>query len=223
MGMHVAGDKPDWEKIPPEEWNVFQRVASRTDGIVTPGNVLTATKTAFVLWGNAELLRGGGRRLWKPLALIAIGRTFDIADGLAAEMTGTKSPKGKIFDASTDKIESITTVSNLAYNKLIPKEVAVPLVASQVAITAGGIYAYLKGRQEIIQPSAKGKAFMLDINLAIGSDLLSTASERGSHNKISKIAKLGAGILYKFALASGADIAADYPARFKKLNKNIEI
>src|SRR5260370_1427998 len=110
MNLHHA-DKPDWEKQPPDSWNVWQRLAARTQGVITPANFVSLAGVAMVITGlvlitvNSVLL---------GTLLVIIGRMADILDGIVAEMTHTKSPLGELIDATIDKMILLAAIVVLA-------------------------------------------------------------------------------------------------------------
>jgi len=109
LNLHRAQARPDWQDVPPGERSSWQRLAARTNGIVTPGNLVTVVGFGLSMWGVGELIGG---HTWWSLILLAVGRLLDIVDGSVAQATGTKSHLGEILDAAIDKaIIGVTVVA----------------------------------------------------------------------------------------------------------------
>jgi phosphatidylglycerophosphate synthase len=150
--LNTAAEVPDWELIPEEDWNVWQKLASRTDGNLTPGNVFSVIGGGLVLWGINDARRG---KKVSASAKIAAGRVCDIYDGKFADWTGTKSPKGEALDATIDKVEMAAALLLLTNKDLIPKATAARIGAQNVANVA--LTAVAKARGVKIHPGWFGK------------------------------------------------------------------
>ena len=107
MNLHRTSGKPDWEEIKLGKRTLFQRLAAVTHGVITPANAITLIGFVVLLYGLGAILE---RDYLLGLTLIVMGRLLDIADGLAAEATHTKSPLGELFDATIDKVGTVLTV-----------------------------------------------------------------------------------------------------------------
>lgn len=107
MDLHRTGKKPDWELVAASKRTAIQRLAFLTGGIITPPNVITFVGLVIVLYGLAALLE---QHYWTGLLALAIGRLLDVADGVVAARTGTKSPLGELLDAAVDKIGTLLTI-----------------------------------------------------------------------------------------------------------------
>lgn len=106
MQLHRATKRADWATDKPGSLNWWQRLAAETNGAVTPGNAVTIAGLLIVLAGVGCI---ASRQYWVGLALILVGRLFDILDGWVAQITHTKSPLGELLDAGSDKIGTIAT------------------------------------------------------------------------------------------------------------------
>ena len=49
--MHRTGKLADWELIDSTKWNNFQKVADRTNGIITPANLISLAGLALTIQG----------------------------------------------------------------------------------------------------------------------------------------------------------------------------
>jgi CDP-diacylglycerol---glycerol-3-phosphate 3-phosphatidyltransferase len=152
MDLHRVGKRPDWELIPKEKRNVWQRMAAGTKGIVTPANVTSVAGAVLVGLG---LWRVYFDDLSLGLVLIAIGRLADILDGAVAQATGTKSNVGEALDASVDKITVIAALGILISSGVIPVFAAI-LMTTRNGVNIG-LSLVAKMRKKILHPSRAGK------------------------------------------------------------------
>ena len=125
QNLHHAGELPDWEKVHPEAWNGWQRLAAETGGIVTPANVVSAmghlAAITSVLVGRTTATRAGG---------FLAARSLDAIDGSIADKTGTKSQFGAGVDAVGDKFAiGAATIAGIVRNE-IPRAVGVGIAAN---------------------------------------------------------------------------------------------
>lgn len=131
MALHRTGKRPDWAGIAQANRNAWQRLAARTNGIVTLSNVVTIIGYTIVVVGlkaivDNHLVTGG--------ILLAIGRLLDIADGIIAEATSTKSPVGELLDASIDKVGTVLTIIVLLITGIAPWWLLAALLLPQFII-----------------------------------------------------------------------------------------
>lgn len=116
MKLHRAGKRADWDKLKKRQRNFWQRLAVSTHGILTPGNIISLTGFALVIYGLVMVYRG---TIPAGLLAITVGRIFDIADGVLADKTGTKSPLGETVDATIDKIEIVAALPVLVFATIL--------------------------------------------------------------------------------------------------------
>jgi phosphatidylglycerophosphate synthase len=142
----------DWDKTKGEERNVWQKLAFRSYGTLTPANFVSLVGGVMAIYGlllilNSEIISG--------LLLVAIGRIADLLDGLIAEYTKTKSPLGELVDAVADKLVIAFAIIVFAALELVPWPI-VALIALQNILTG---LAVLVGRLRKIKihPSKYGK------------------------------------------------------------------
>jgi phosphatidylglycerophosphate synthase len=155
MNLHRTSAKPDWEKIPASKRTAIQKIAATTGGYLTPANVITIIGFGIVLYGLANILNG---QYWTGLLLLAFGRLLDVADGIVADKTGTKSPLGEIFDAVADKFETLFTIAAIIVTDSTNLWVIVALIIPQAIIPLLIFYKKQKGIG--IHPTRAGKASM---------------------------------------------------------------
>jgi phosphatidylglycerophosphate synthase len=155
MKLHRAMNEADWAQVPPAQQNIWQKQAASSRGILTPGNMFTTLGLVLVAVGLITIIHreyGAG-----VIALVA-GRLCDLADGWAAEHSGTKSPLGELFDASVDKITTLAIIVTLAATSLISWWVLCALLLPHVLIS--GIALLATYRKNRIHPSRAGKLSM---------------------------------------------------------------
>lgn len=111
MDLHRPDKEPDWQRAPAQQRNAWQRLALATNGLITPGNALSATGLILVLIGIRGIYTG---EVLKGVMLVAMGRVLDVLDGFMAEATSTKSRLGEAVDAVVDKIELVVALPILA-------------------------------------------------------------------------------------------------------------
>lgn len=155
MNLHRSNSKSDWESVNIKDRNVWQRLATTTKGIVTPGNITTFIGIALVVVGLLEILE---ENYWWGCALLIIGRLCDLLDGWLAELTQTKSPLGELLDASIDKFGTILTIVVFYVGELAPWLLLTALLLPHIWIA---VIAYMARRKnERLHPSRLGKISM---------------------------------------------------------------
>lgn len=162
MDLHRASTKADWESVESPRRTRFQKLAAATRGFVTPANILTVIGFGIVIYGLVALLQ---HSFWLGAVLLVVGRLLDVADGLVAQATKTKSPLGELFDATADKIGTFLTiivllVANVTYWWLI-----VALIGPQIIISLVVLYKKQHGRTT--HPTRPGKLSMAGAWVAI--------------------------------------------------------
>lgn len=152
LQMHTAAKKADWQMVSSKKWNIWQKMAAQSRGLMTPANVVSLaggvlTIAGFLQFQNGITLLG--------IALIVIGRLADIADGYIAHITGTKSPLGEFVDTSIDKLTILFGLIIITIFGLMPA-IFTAAILIQSLLNAG---ASLLGRSRgtIIHPSQHGK------------------------------------------------------------------
>jgi phosphatidylglycerophosphate synthase len=194
MSLHRAGKLSDWETIPETDRNVWQKIAAKTKGVVTPGNIVSWTGAAFVGAGLYKIAEGDKK---VGSALVIIGRGFDLGDGKAADLTGTKSPLGEATDASIDKAEALAALLTLAITKTIDRDRAVSVGVQNLTSIALGMLVKLKDQE--VHPSRSGKDGTMAQWTAISLDCIEEiAREQGAEN-IANAAEIASEVCYEAA------------------------
>ncbi len=153
--LHRSGNRGEWESTPAEKRTIWQRIAARTYGIVTPGNAVTAMGTGLTLHGISLLADGSAK---SGLLSITAGRLADVMDGMLAHATHTKSPLGEALDAGFDKVQTAAALIVLTREGIVPPPATAALAVGQAAIF--GLSAIAKNRGHEIHPSLCGKYAM---------------------------------------------------------------
>jgi phosphatidylglycerophosphate synthase len=173
MNLHHANGEPDWAPVPSKDRNIWQRVAAGTNGLVTPGNAISVVGFLLVLTGATAVLL---RQLLLAFWCIVVGRLADLADGVVADRTGTKSPLGEAVDATLDKLGVLGVVIAFGFGHILAWW-ALCLVVVQNGTTS--IIAYLCRKRRLhVQPSRTGKWATACLWLAFFGFLLAAASGR---------------------------------------------
>jgi phosphatidylglycerophosphate synthase len=155
MKLHRIEGKPEWAAVAQQRRDYWQRVAARTGGVVTPGNFFTVSGFALAAVGLWAIADG---QYWAGLALLLVGRFFDIVDGAVADWTGTKSPLGELLDAGFDKLITIAALIVLFAAHLAPWFVVLGLVLPHLIIAFLAGIAASRGKR--LHPSLLGKLSM---------------------------------------------------------------
>lgn len=134
MDLHELHTGAEWYKIPDKKRTALQRLAARTQGIVTPGNAVTisgAIITSTGLWAFWQ------HKFVAGFILIGIGRLCDILDGHLARATHTSSPFGEGLDAATDKLIILLAAITLLATHAVPLAIiiAVAILEFVTAVT----------------------------------------------------------------------------------------
>jgi phosphatidylglycerophosphate synthase len=163
MKLHYTNGKPDWESVDRNARNRWQRLAAASQGVLTPGNVVSLCGLVLVGVGFRELLvhHIGRATLW-----IGLGRVLDIVDGMVANATGTKSPLGEAIDAIFDKLGTLAVLVGAVVEHIVPGWVAALIVLHHLS---NSVVAYIGWRHQAkIHPTEGGKLSMTFEWLALG-------------------------------------------------------
>lgn len=161
MELHTPNENPDWTRVAHDQANVWQRLALATRGVITPGNLLSVAGVVIVAWG--ALLLGGDSWIL-GLLLVGLGRLADIADGVAASYTQTKSRLGEAVDTTCDKL-TVAIIVFVAFADHIVQPWFLAVIAAYNLYLI--CFAVLKGRRYRLHPSRYAKLAMFTSWLAI--------------------------------------------------------
>lgn len=174
LSLHRSKSTPDWLLIPVARRNRWQRVAKKTNGIVTPANAVTIIGLGIAGTGIAAMLT---HHFWWAIILLSVGRLLDVADGVIADKTGTKSGLGELLDATVDKVVTVLTVMALFIAHTAPVWLLVVFILPHLIISI--IVVYGRARKLRLHPSRLGKTTMLLVWIAIPLLLVINALEVG--------------------------------------------
>jgi phosphatidylglycerophosphate synthase len=129
MNLHRHSGTPEWENTSAGDRNYWQKLAHKTNGLLTPPNIATIIGFIIVLFGLVFLLE---RHYVAAAVAIAIGRFFDVIDGWIAERTGTKSPFGEGLDAVADKVSAFLILPALIVSHAAPAWAVIAILLPQI-------------------------------------------------------------------------------------------
>lgn len=205
MNLHRSSERPEWEGYANNEQNPFQKVAAATKGIVTIGNVLTGAGYLITKSGYNDMDKG---RTGKAMAKVFIGRFFDVADGIAADKTKTKSREGAEADAIADQKLMYDGLELMGRHEVAPS----PVVRGFGALAILNAYAAVKGKSEgkKMDTSLSGKlSTFIKWGSLVGYMSSKALAESGKLEKSQK-AKKASGALALGAFALGAYASYGY-------------
>lgn len=204
----------EWDGVPHGEMNFFQQVAGRTNGWLTPGNLLSVGGAALTVSGLLNY--NAGHRI-KGVIKVFGGRLCDIGDGWAAKRTKTRSAKGAVLDAGFDKYSTVAATIALHNDGITPREsigmtaLQIDIVRSSIAIDAEG------GRPD---PNAIGKISMFATWCWIGSTMAQTASQEASAEKLNSVFTGLRRAFQPVAFGLTAHTSLDYHKRLSQAQKD---
>lgn len=151
MKLHQSGKEAEWIATPIEARTFWQRLAYRTHGTVTPGNITSVLGGVLVFWGlyivHTQATFG--------ILLVIVGRLADIADGILADRSKTKSPLGEAVDATMDKFTAAGVLIIFVHDAMLPLIPAL-CIAVQLGLNAA-LALYARVRHITMHPSKFGK------------------------------------------------------------------
>lgn len=162
FNLHTSVNHSDWGAVPGEQRNSWQRIAAKTHGIVTPGNIVSCSGAALVGLGLWYLMQDV---TLTGVFLVAIGRLADAVDGYIADKTKTKSRIGEAIDSTMDKLVAGATIITIFAYHLLPTIVVIAIAAHTIINSIVAIIG--KFRKIDIHPSFKGKIATLLIWVTI--------------------------------------------------------
>lgn len=167
LNLHTSHNNSDWSTIDKNDWNIWQKIAAKTMGVVTPGNLVSCGGAVLVLIGFFKLtddvtLAG--------VLLVAVGRLADAIDGFVAHRTGTKSFVGEAIDSIMDKLVASVAIIIIIAFSLLPTIMTVLIAAHTIINSLIAIVGRL--RKIRMHPSLAGKIATFMIWATILSHLL---------------------------------------------------
>lgn len=206
MNLHRVSKDPDWANVPPEQRNIWQRLAARTHGIVTPANVVSVAGSVAVLWGAREFARGNQKR---GLVAMTLGRAGDVVDGILAEKTGTKSRIGEALDAGSDKVQALGAGALLAYEGVLPRSSVAVIGAQNAANMAFAGIAKARHVPEY-HPSAAGKYSVGALWSAVTAYSAAEMARTAGHERAAHVLQVAGHVATAAYALLGTEAAIDY-------------
>lgn len=189
------GKASDWQDIPYDDMNPYQKRAFDTNGIDTPGNRVTAGR---LILGGASL--GAIKLGYKKtgLAGLTVSLFGDWYDGYRAEKTGTKMKRNGNFDAIADMALRTAALPVLASESIITKRYAATLAVENGVNTAATAINSAMGHDPRSNAAGKIKTVAEGLSLVFaGVNNLRGDSESGflmSAERFSKIAAVAGNV-----------------------------
>lgn len=203
MRLHRT-EVPDWSTVAPEQLNAWQHLAARTNGVVTPGNIISLVGSLLVVFGLYLVTHN---HLMSGIIVILLGRWADVLDGLVAEITRTKSPLGEAADAALDKIVLGLALLVLLDQHLLPLLVGLVMLAQAAYNSVVSLLA--KGQSVGIHPTTIGKLSTAFEWLCIG--LYGLAYQINQHHSVARqVGLVMATVSFGLFVVLGILASADY-------------
>ncbi len=202
LKSHQASKIPDWEKegVDPLKWNIWQKIAAKTHGIITPGNAVTLLGASLSAAGIKDITHDHKLR---GVVELALGGVFDRVDGSVADKTRTKGPVGEALDATTDNIIVAYSVASLVRAGIVPRRSAYAM--GGLGLVKSGIALASKSRHREVHPDWIGKfamgfqrtAFVLHVteSMAADNDMETAATWLGRAANTSTVLSVGLGVV----------------------------
>lgn len=195
----------DWAEVPPQRLNFWQRMAKRSYGFLTPGNVISVLGVILVYTGAVSIYR---ENVSVNITLIAAGRLLDLVDGFVADRTGTKSPLGEAIDVTADKVAAGIVLTIFFVQNLVP--LTVLLVIAAQAIINATIALIAKLRRYPFHPSTLGKLSVGVAWVSLVTYALATLLRRHENFTASKLVYFLANLCVVLFIILGVKATYDY-------------
>lgn len=176
MSLHALHKRAQWYGLPERERTKVQRLAARTQGVVTPANAISlvgALVTIAGLWLFVKEAALGG------LMLVGIGRICDIADGHVARRTHTASPIGEGVDAALDKVVLLAAAVLLTWHGVLPLAPLIVLAVLQVGTAVLALAVRHDGTG--LHPTRVGKYATFSLWVAVGLFMIASLASGTGH------------------------------------------
>jgi len=206
MDLHRPDAKGEWEYIPESERTAIQSVAAKTNGLLTPANVITVAGTALVLDGLRDVHNDN---YVSGTVKIGVGRVCDYVDGWVSARQGTLGPVGEALDAGVDKLQMAAALGVLTKKAVIPP-LAAGVMGVQNALNAG-ITLSAKAKNREIHTTAEGKLATAGQWLAIGSYVVAATARSYGHESVAQKFRVTGNVLTAMStIGFGAKATFDY-------------
>jgi phosphatidylglycerophosphate synthase len=176
-----TGVNGEWELVPSDRWNLDQRIAAATHGVVTLANATTLLGAAITHNGIKDLATNHPVR---GTIKIMAGRTADLLDGKIAQWRGTRSAVGAATDAGVDKLLLTDACLMLTRAHILPPHLTTATLIAQTRIMAKNTTIKQHGGEP--NPNQHGKHAMFASWTAIGSYCLANVFETRQRPTLAK-------------------------------------
>lgn len=211
MDLHRAGKHSQWANIADAKRNWWQKQAQRTNGLLTPGNLVSLIGALLVASSLVYFLLGSWG--W-GLVLLLSGRLADVADGIVAARTGTKSPLGEAVDATLDKFALLASLIVFILTGIVPLIAILIIALFNAANAAFSLLA--KVRKQRLHPSQIGKITAVFQWLAILLYVSAAVLKSGDMQSAATIITLTAVVSLVISLILGIFTVAGYAVAAKR-------
>lgn len=176
MKSHQIDGRADWEHVAPGDRTLWQRVAARTGGWVTPGNAVTMAGALLLASGLRDVSQG---KYGRGLVKMGVAGFADRLDGGVADMTQTKCPTGEMLDTAVDKGSMVASLAVMTKAGLVAPGTAA-MLGAESAVNVG-LAAEAKRHGNTLHPGWLAKVNMGLQRSVVGLPLLAAvARERGN-------------------------------------------
>ncbi len=122
------GYEGDWSLVPPEKRTRLQKIAAKTKGWLTAGNLVSVAGATLTIKGLYDYTQG---HALVAVAEIGVGRLLDLADGATAKITKTRGEAGAFVDSALDKVLAAIGLVALTLTGDLPAVISIPALATQ--------------------------------------------------------------------------------------------
>lgn len=174
---HISHERPlgyegDWSLVPPEKRTRLQRIAAKTKGWLTLGNIVSVAGATLTIKGLYDYTQG---HALAAVTEIGVGRIFDLIDGATAKFTNTRGEAGALVDSALDKVLAGIGIVALTLTGDLPPVVSITALAAQGYIAKANKDIHDLGGSPT--PTRLGKYAMAGLSVFYASPIAATAAE----------------------------------------------
>lgn len=129
-GMNQHGIEGMWLNKPKADWDVHERLANASGGLLTVANLASFSGAALTKVGVDEFVNGNFE---DGIKHFLGGRGVDVVDGDISKLFGTISKTGAFVDAGLDGLTMLYVAKKLMDAGVIPREFGLALIAQQTS------------------------------------------------------------------------------------------
>lgn len=182
----------------------LQVIAEKSNGIVTPSNMLDLAATAVATKNMSKIDTTRG------VLMVATTMAVDLVDGSIARATGTESQIGAKIDAGADKLNAGHALYYAWKKNLAPKPL-LALVAIQNGVNcAAVIHDSLTHKSTRLQTSKYGKAATFTNGFGVGLNVIGNSIKDSHPEKAERLKSIGTLLGYTGLTTVGVLANLDY-------------